>query len=100
MRDEIFHIVGAALKDLNEELDYDSLREIDGSTPIFGGVEGIDSLSLVALVASLEHQISKTFEKQVVIADEKVMSERNSPFKTVDTLVEFISAKLSNGAHA
>ena len=100
MRDKVFALVSSALAELNDELEYDSLRDIHEETPVFGGDEGIDSLSLVTLVANLEHEVAQAFDKKVVLADEKVMSERNTPFKTAGTLTDFISRQLGEDAHA
>ncbi len=46
----------------------------------------------------IEGQLGNEFGKQVVLADEKAMSERNSPYRCVGSLVDFILEKLSNGA--
>lgn len=100
MRDKVFEIVRSALRELNEELDYETLRDIQEDTPVFGGEEGIDSLSLVSLVANLEHEVGQAFDKPVVLADEKVMSERNTPFRTAGTLTDFITRQLNEDAHA
>ena len=99
MREKVFDLVRDALHELNEELEYDSLREVHEDTPVFGGDEGIDSLSLVTLVANLEHEVAQAFDKKVILADEKVMSERNTPFKTAGTLTDFIAKQLGEDLH-
>ena len=94
MRDRINGLVKARLEEINEELDYESLRRITEETPIFGGESGIDSLSLVNLIVGLEGEIQKSFGKKISLADEKAMSARNSPFRTVGSLVEFVVDRL------
>lgn len=93
-RDEIFGIVKESVTLLNEELEYDHLRSISDETQLFGGDEGIDSLSLVRLVVDLEGRAQKRFGRSVQLSDEKAMSARTSPFRTVGSLVDFISSRL------
>jgi acyl carrier protein len=94
MRAEVFKVVQKAVENLNEELDYDSLRKVTDDTPIFGGESGIDSLSLVTLIVGLEHEIEATFGKKVALADEKAMSMAHSPYRSVGALVDYIVHRL------
>ncbi len=94
MRDKAVVLVKEAVSELNEELDYDSLRDVNDQTPLFGGESGIDSLSLVMLVTTLESAIFDELGCTVSLADEKAMSMRNSPYRSVGALAEFIAEKL------
>ena len=88
MRKQVFNIIEKAISELNEELDYESLKNVDENTPIFGGEEGIDSLSLVIVVTHVESEIYNQFEKSVSLTSEKAMSMQNSPYKNVGTLLD------------
>ena len=81
---------------LNGELQYESLREVNENTPIFGGAESIDSLSLVTLVVELEEDVEKALEMSVVLADASAMSQRWSPYRSVGSLVDLIITRLKN----
>ena len=94
VRDKIFTIIKEALTELNEELDYDSLKNVSEDTGIFGGEDGIDSLSLVTLVTDVEGAIFDDLDKTISLADEKAMSMRNSPYRSVGALLEFALSKL------
>jgi acyl carrier protein len=96
MRDKIFEIISNAVNELNEELDYDSLKNVNEKTSIFGGEEGIDSLSLVLLVTSVEAGIYNELDKSVTLADEKAMSMHNSPYRSVGALLDFTLQRLEN----
>ena len=67
--------------------------------PKRGDDNGIDSLSLVRLVAALERAAEQQFGRRVVLADERAMSMRRSPFRTVATLAELLQERLG-GPHA
>ena len=95
MRDLAFEIVRQAIDELNEELEYESLRDVNDETPVFGGDDGIDSLSLVSLVVDLEREVEAQFGKRVVLTDEKAMSMRNSPYRSAGTLADLIAAKVA-----
>lgn len=76
---------------------YDTLRDVSDHTPLFGGDDSIDSLSLVTLVATLEREVERTLGARVVLADERAMSQRRSPFRTAGSLVDFICERIGNG---
>jgi hypothetical protein len=85
------------LEELNEELEYASLQTVTWETSIVGGESSLDSLSLVTLIVDLETKIERHFNRKILLADEKAMSVRNSPFRDMNSLVDFISIRL--GAH-
>jgi len=94
VRDKAFSLVKEAVEELNEELDYDTLRDVTDDTPIYGGDDGIDSLSLVTLVVNLEEQSERAFGRRLSLADQKAMSMRNSPYRSAGSLADFIVARL------
>jgi len=94
VRDKIFSIIKEAITELNEELDYDTLKDVSEETQIFGGDDGIDSLSLVTLVTEVESSIFDELEQSISLADEKAMSMRNSPYRNVGALLEFALSKV------
>ncbi len=99
MKEQIFEIIKAAIDELNEELEYEELEQVTPDTPIFGGDSGIDSLSLVRLVVEVEAGVSEAFDAEVTLADEKAMSSRNSPYRSVATFTDFVLARVE-GQHS
>ena len=57
---------------------------------LFGGESLLDSLGLVSLIVQIEEQIEDKYVLSVVLADEKAMSRRTSPFAKVSYLVDYI----------
>ncbi len=96
-RTKVFEIVSMAVEDLNEELDYPSLAHVTEYTSIYGGEESIDSLSLVQLLVNIEKKIGAESGSPITLADEKAMSWKHSPYRTVGTLVDFIASKVREG---
>jgi acyl carrier protein len=97
MKQKIFELVKTSLEELNEELEYGSLANVTWETSIAGGESALDSLSLVTLIAGLETKIEKEFNKKILLADEKAISVRNSPFRNMGSLVDFIAERIETG---
>ncbi len=93
-------------KNLIEKLIFESLEQLVNETgiklkistpedtPIFGSESKLDSLGLVTFLVELEQKIEDHFDVEITIADEKAMSQKNSPFKNVYTLSEYIKSLL------
>lgn len=95
-RNQILSIIGDAITDLNDELDYDHLRDISAATPIFDGDDSLDSLSLVSLIVDIEARMEDSFATELVLASEKAMSMKNSPYRSVGSLADFVLEELVN----
>ena len=50
----------------------------------------IDSLGLVALIVEIEQRLEERHGVVVTLADERAMSQRHSPFRTVGTLSDYL----------
>ncbi len=94
MNNKAFELVKSAIEELAAELGYDQLRKVTAETPLFGGDQGVDSLTLVRLIADIERLAEDTFGKQIVLADELAMSRRSSPFRTVGSLSELLQEQI------
>lgn len=57
---------------------------------LFGGESLLDSLGLVSLIVLIEEEIEDKYNLSIVLADEKAMSRRTSPFARVSYLVDYI----------
>jgi D-alanine--poly(phosphoribitol) ligase subunit 2 len=63
---------------------------------LFGGDGLLDSIGLVGLVVTIEEDIDDKFNKSIILADEKAMSRRTSPFARVSYLVDYIYELLND----
>ncbi len=59
-----------------------------------GGV--LDSLGLVRVIAELEEIIYEHSQKDIILADEKAMSQKSSPFRSVASLSDYIETLLKD----
>lgn len=79
-----------ALDSVNDTLPPEQQVEKSPETSLFGPNSKLDSLSLVTLIAELEGLILEEDGIQVTIADERAMSQENSPFLSVQRLSEYV----------
>ena len=94
MKNRIEKIIMEVLNEINEELENENLNNPTSETKLYGGSGALDSLALVSLITDLEERISDEFEKDIILADEKAMSQRTSPFRSVETLTNYIQKLL------
>ncbi len=92
--EQVLKLVLTTVSEEADDLGYDALRVPTAETALFGRDAGIDSLSLVRLVAAVERAAEVQFGRNVVLADEKAMSMRSSPFRTVGTLADLLYERL------
>ena len=90
----ILNTILHAVEELNEQLPEDKQLEQTAKTVIFGEGGKVDSLGLVSLLVIIEQKIEDEFDKTITIADEKAMSQKHSPFRTIGTLTDYIDMLL------
>ena len=64
--------------------------ELSQDTPLIGQNSVLDSLGLVTLIVDLEQRMDEEFGICVTLADDRAMSQRNSPFRSVASLTDYI----------
>jgi acyl carrier protein len=82
-------IVLRALAGVNLARPDDQQLDVAPTADIFGGRSRLDSLGLVALLIDIEDGL-RDEGVEVTLSDEKAVSQRNSPFRTVPALVAYI----------
>jgi acyl carrier protein len=94
MRQKIEKIIIETLEELHEELETEKPIDITSQTRLYGGDGALDSLALVSLITDVEERVSDEFDKDIVLADEKAMSQRTSPFRNIESLTNYIQKLL------
>ena len=77
------------VEEFNKQVSAEQQLERSESTVLFGRKSKLDSLGLVNFIVAAEQQIFETFEVSVSLADERALSQKNSPFKTVSSLAKY-----------
>jgi len=68
--------------------------EVSAHAAIFGPDSRLDSLGLVALLIEVE-EVLQDAGYDVTLSDERAMSQRQSPFRDVPSLVAFIASLMA-----
>ncbi len=93
-REKIEAAVLAAVDEVNEQLPENGQIERSSEALLFGQDGVLDSLGLVNLIVAVEQEVEDAFDETVTLADEKAVSQKNSPFKSVQSLVDYIESLL------
>ena len=61
-------------------------------TILYGEFGKLDSLGLMSLIVILEEKLQDDLEIDLVLANEKAVSQENSPFRSIQTLTDYIQS--------
>ena len=84
-------VVLEAMRLANLARDTGAQLEVSAEAPIFGPDSALDSLGLVALLLDIEDGL-RAVGCEVVLSDERAMSQKRSPFRSVPALVAYIAS--------
>lgn len=74
---------------------------IDEQTHLIGEGAVLDSLGLVTAVLEIEQRLADEHGLVLVLADERAMSQKHSPFRSVGSLTDYVSRLAAEqAAHA
>jgi acyl carrier protein len=90
-------VIIRTLADLGEQgvLDLDG-QQPDPSTQLFGERGLLDSVGLVSLVVAVEQELADELGIDVGLADERALSQRTSPYRTVASLAEYAASQVAD----
>ncbi|MGA2589616.1 MAG: hypothetical protein ABSH32_06855 [Bryobacteraceae bacterium] len=69
--------------------------EVNAETRLFGANALLDSAALVSLLVEVEQQINDAVRTDILLADDRAMSQKRSPFRNIGTLAEYVVMLLS-----
>jgi len=63
---------------------------VHGDTRLVGGNTVLDSTALVSVIIEVEQQMDDRYGAPITIADDRALSQERSPFRTVNSLVDYV----------
>ena len=87
-------VIFSAVDEYNEQATASHKLEKATGTVLMGPDGALDSLELVRLIISVEQAVAEELGETITLADDKAMSQRNSPFLTIQTLADYITQLL------
>lgn len=94
MQEKITEIIKDALVELNETLGLEALKHPTEETLLYGPKGVLSSLELVNLIVLVEERIEQVFGIEIILADDRALSQRLSPFVQVKRLARYIEKLL------
>lgn len=91
-RKDAFGIVVASLNEVFAQEGNPPPADISDDTVLVGTDAVLDSLGVVQLIVEVEQRLEQGFGVVVTLANDKAMSQRSSPFRTVGVLADHVIA--------
>lgn len=83
----VIDLVLETVREVGEDQGNPVLVDAGEDTILFG--ENLDSMGVVFLASDLEEKISIQLGFDITLADERAMSQKTSPFRSVKTLIKY-----------
>ena len=93
-KNEIIEIILNSIEEVNTQNGANLSKNLNEK--LFGKGSELDSLGLVNLIVTIEGNINELYETNISIADEKAMSQKHSPFRSIETLADYIFSMLKD----
>ena len=88
--ENVLELVKEKVKEIGEEKNNKALINCNEHTSLYSPKGYLDSLTLVFLISEIEEEIENRYKTIITLADEKAMSQKISPFRSVNSLVNYI----------
>jgi acyl carrier protein len=87
-------VVIASLREVLDQAGDPIPAQLDEETVLVGNNAVLDSLGVVSLIVEVEQRLEIDYNISVTLANDKAMSQRNSPFRTVGVLTDYLCTLL------
>jgi acyl carrier protein len=91
---QVDNAIKEAIEELKHQLEPGKSISNDPSTLLYGIDARLDSLDLVTLIILTEQKVQDKTGKSITLANEKALSMRSSPFRSVGSLREYVMSLL------
>ena len=92
---EIEALVLESVQLLAEDFGLAALKSPNRDSQLYGQGGALDSMALVNLIADIEEAIAEKYDAAIALADEKAISAKNSPYRSVASLAEAVIERMS-----
>ena len=96
VEEEITELILEALKEFRTHLGKKWTADLSPAMPLYGHSSEMDSLGLVQLLIDVEERVSDRYGVPVSLTDEKAMSQTHSPFRSVNSLAQYLAGLIAS----
>ena len=97
-RNQAYEIVVTSLREVFEQTGGEVPQSVGDDTVLVGTDAVLDSLGVVQLIVEIEQRVEGSHGISITLANDKAMSQRNSPFRTVGVLTDHVIATAQEAA--
>jgi acyl carrier protein len=97
-RKDAYEIVIASLNEVFAQTGMPAPESLGEDTVLVGNEPVLDSLGVVQLIVEVEQRVEQQHNISVTLANDKAMSARNSPFRTIGVLTDHVIATAEEAA--
>jgi acyl carrier protein len=97
--ENIFAAIYRAVDWINEELPPDRRLIKVPETRLLGPQSVLDSMQLVSLIVTTEREIENAFGVTLTLANERALSMKASPFRSIQSLADYIALLIRDGSN-
>jgi acyl carrier protein len=98
--EDILAAIYRAVDWVNDELPPDRRLIKAPETRLLGPQSVLDSMHLVSLIVTTEREVEDTFGVTVTLANERALSMKASPFRSVQSLADYVALLIRDGSNA
>ena len=91
LNEQIERALSRAIDALNLQLPEDRKLEKSPDAVLFGKNGQLDSLGLVSFIVEVERTVEEEFGVSIILADERALSQQNSPFMSLHSLQKYVA---------
>ena len=86
----IARMTGLLVEAVQAEEEEGHSMNVDAKAPLVGGQAVLSSMSLVSFIMDVEAELETEYELEVTLVSEDALSRKHSPFRTVETLADYV----------
>lgn len=96
--DKLEPVVTRCFLSILEQRGVEAPATVNRETLVFGVGGVLDSMGIVTMIVDVEQAVHDEFGQAVSLADDRAMSQRNSPYRSIGSLADYIAAQLNGAA--
>ena len=89
-KQELIEFMTELLQEVIEEQSENQDLKASSLVPLVGAEAVITSMGLVSLIADVESAVTDKYDVEINLVNEQALSRKQSPFRTIDTLADYI----------
>ena len=87
-------IISKVIEQINKDLNVDFLK--NNISDIIGGNSPLDSLGVISFLLELENKIEDTYDLEITLVNESVLTEEQSPISNIESLKSHLNTLIKS----